>query len=391
MTKSKKSQVTLFIIIGILMLISVGSFIYFRTAVTKAKLEPEIITTKEVPEEINPVNLYIESYIKDNTKHAIKQLSLHGGYIDTNSISINRFEPTEGEGIEFIPDTQDIIPYWHYLSSRNQCGNDCKFDSNAPALCKQGEKCILPSFTGKNSVEEQLEEYIISKLGELDFTPLQQQGFKITPVEKPKSRALIRERDAVITVRYPLKIKTLDTEYKLQDFQIILPTSLSEFYEMAKRITEYESNNCFIGRYVGDVYLPAFYWKGKDIPQLDLPPISEVKIGEFKTKFWVIQDVKNRMKEEIGKAVSKIGIDNTANFHMPHANPNEPNFKVKQGLYYQQIFQPFDKYYNTDVTLTYNPLFHDIYLNIHPNNGGLLMPADFKSPIPLFQSITQTK
>ncbi len=389
--RQKKAQVTIFIILGVVILLAVGLFFLFKGKVEQTKIETGVLTAKEVPQEINPVKLYIDSYIQDQTKQALKIALAHGGYIDYKILKANKFSPTDGNSLELIPDSNDKIPYWHYMISRNTCGSDCAFSSEMPPLCKQGRTCIT---NGRNSVEEQIEKYISQQIKNLDLKSLETGDIaKITPQSEPKVKATIRNEDVVIYVQYPLLVKTANTntEHKIEQFQIITETSLTELYEAAKKIAEYESSNCFIGKYVSQVHMPAYYWSGKDFPQKDLPPTSELTIGNFNNKIFIVDEVKKRVKEEISKAVSDIGIEDTANVRYPEIDCKDDKNKLACGLHYQRIFQPFDRAYDIEARMSYNSAFNDIYFDINPKSGSVLMPKNFASPIPLISGITQTK
>src|SRR3989338_9086643 len=71
--KGKKSQVTIFIIIGMIMVISIGLFIYFKMATSKRIdiLHPESV----------PVSNFVESCIEKVAKEGLATLGLQAGYI----------------------------------------------------------------------------------------------------------------------------------------------------------------------------------------------------------------------------------------------------------------------------------------------------------------------
>src|SRR3989338_1993201 len=78
--KNKKSQVTIYVILGVVIIIAVGLFFLFRGKVEQNKIEIGQITTKPLPQELNPVKLYMDSYIEQKTKDAVKISLAHGGY-----------------------------------------------------------------------------------------------------------------------------------------------------------------------------------------------------------------------------------------------------------------------------------------------------------------------
>ena len=137
---SKKGQLTLYIIIGIIVLLIIGFTIYILTQEKGKDIEPEIPKIhkviygkrKYVPYEPNDLIFGFEkrqaSKIFDNAvkKTGINGLNLlgsQGGYIDTSKLSYNSQDPTAkaSNAILFSQEGSLVVPYWHYMSSDNKC------------------------------------------------------------------------------------------------------------------------------------------------------------------------------------------------------------------------------------------------------------------------------
>jgi len=67
---SKRGQITLFIVIGVLILIIVGIFLYVRAPVDE----------EEVPRDVAPVKVFVEECLEDIGKEAVIENSIQGGY-----------------------------------------------------------------------------------------------------------------------------------------------------------------------------------------------------------------------------------------------------------------------------------------------------------------------
>jgi len=103
----KRGQVTVFIIIGLILLILAGVFIMMRQQAAEEE-PPEI-----VPEQLFPIKSFVDSCVRSASRDALDILGLQGGYIQVPE-SI-RYDP-----LSYLPLTSDStatamkIPYWYY-------------------------------------------------------------------------------------------------------------------------------------------------------------------------------------------------------------------------------------------------------------------------------------
>jgi len=113
---SKKSQVTLFIIIGLVLIVSIGAFIYIKSISVSTDKPLEIIR-EEAPQDFKPVQSYVIQCVEELTKEAFTIIGKNGGYINLedhdytgSAINIDPTYPTESEAL-VISDAQKI-PYF---------------------------------------------------------------------------------------------------------------------------------------------------------------------------------------------------------------------------------------------------------------------------------------
>jgi len=150
----KKAQLTIFLIIGIILLFSSAIVFYIKGEVIEdtAAVLPQI---ERVPLELQPLKTFVENCIRDVATDAIKKLGLYGGYIDpensdyTGTFLTAGYEPTESEVLVFLGDKK--IPYWWFLDSDNDCQALCKFASKRPTTNPTG---------GPTSIVNQINTYI---------------------------------------------------------------------------------------------------------------------------------------------------------------------------------------------------------------------------------------
>src|SRR3989338_7650771 len=83
----KKGQLTVFIIVGILLLIALLIFIYIRSIERQTTIAPELPPREVVPKAVEPVTSFTESCLSSLAADALKIAEEHGGYIYTDRLS----------------------------------------------------------------------------------------------------------------------------------------------------------------------------------------------------------------------------------------------------------------------------------------------------------------
>src|SRR3989338_10422083 len=304
-----KGQATVFIIIGIILLL--GASIYFatQTDVILRTLTTELTVTERTPDELLPVRSYIENCVRTILEEALDTAMQHGGYTSTENFRSNPTFPTDNSNaLDLLPPSQILVPYWYYMESGNNCRENCNFRSEMPGL------------SGQNSIEQQLENHVNRNLVACldNFESFSEEGFTITPQDVVKSETLIRDKDVQIRVTYPLKVAKEDLSADMKEFGTNVPSDLTELYTMAKELRDYEMTTCFLEKHTFD-YFSQFM--GIENPQTDLPPLSKTVSGGFVKKIWLLPQVKENVKQKTFSAVKLIGIFNQTGFTWPLAQP----------------------------------------------------------------------
>ena len=86
---SKKGQATTFVILGIVMLSTVITFVYFKTEILDA-IGKKTLIEEPTTEQIKNLKQYTQSCMKDSIETGISLLGLQGGYI---SQPLDKFPP----------------------------------------------------------------------------------------------------------------------------------------------------------------------------------------------------------------------------------------------------------------------------------------------------------
>ena len=260
----KRGQVTIFVVIGLIMLISVSLFLYFRySAYSGAELvQPEIV----------PVKNFVESCIGAVARNGISILGLNGGYITFP-------EEIENDPLSYLssgPSAAFKNPYWWY-----------KGISRIPSL---------------EDMQGQLDAYIISEMPNCiaDFGELQK-DYNIEAGKKIEAETEFTDNDVRVVMTYPLTIKskTNDTQIKLSKHAVQVPVRLKKTYELAKLIMERENNGSFIER------------KTIDLMVLDPSiPTTDMEVS-CKEKKWLVPEVRGKLKELLQKNLPYIKVAGT--------------------------------------------------------------------------------
>ncbi|MFA6888955.1 MAG: hypothetical protein WC254_05675 [Candidatus Woesearchaeota archaeon] len=154
----KRAQLSIFILIGLFILLIIGFFVFF----SQSEIEQNTIETA------TPIQVYVEQCIQDIGNDAINYLSLQGGYYKT---------PSPYYTFGFYN-----IPYYYY-------------ENNS----------LVPT---QQDIEEQLGYYINQKMPNCidNFTAFTSQGYNIS-TGSLKTTVSLKEDRVVFSVYYPLIIK----------------------------------------------------------------------------------------------------------------------------------------------------------------------------------------
>lgn len=215
MLLEKRGQITYFIVVGILLLIAVVGFLYFRGE--KLDQPPEI---EELDQDILPITNFVHSCLERYATEGVLVLGTQGGYI--------KIPPYIGMNPKsYVSSTQFgnfKVPFWYYEGR-----------SQVPTI---------------NSMERDLAQYIKENLGFClgEF----EQFSNVFNIEKPEPQdiqveATIGEQGVAIKLDYPLTLHILgeDGYFNRDLFEMELPVKLKHMHDLAIRIMERENNDMF--------------------------------------------------------------------------------------------------------------------------------------------------
>ncbi|MBN1544082.1 hypothetical protein JW898_01315 [Candidatus Woesearchaeota archaeon] len=306
----RRAQITVFMIVGIILLFSSALLFYIRGQIVEGIPEEFIPTIEEVPLEAQPVKVFVEDCMKRMGEVAFRQAGLHAGYIDPSDSGMSGrefmvgIEPTESDALMMMGSDNSRVPYWWYLKSRNTCSGNCEFGSLRPALGKGG---------GDASVEAQVDRYIERNLNAClqDFSSFRDQGFTVTVMGPMKSDVRVAEKEVILLLDYPISVELQGRKTDISQFYTKLDLNFKEIYNFATEITNSEIEMFFLELHTMDL-ISMYSWPSS---MEKLPPIADVKIGLGDYRIWTRAETQRKMESFVlPPGIAMLQIDQSRDF-----------------------------------------------------------------------------
>jgi len=226
-SRSKKSQVTIFIILVLLLVISVVSLVLINRYNIVKTARQETLETKEITLDIQPINKFVTECLSTISKDALLKIGKQGGYLFTSQggtlidyldsdeglfyvnfedsrVVYNILKPRFPIG-KFSPDIP-IYP-WKTFPFEDENSNDELF--RAQGIFGFSNLPNLDNFFGPHSIQNQLTNFTSNNIDTcLDFSVFEDQGFRITTEDK-KITTDINENDVLFNMNFPMTIENL--------------------------------------------------------------------------------------------------------------------------------------------------------------------------------------
>lgn len=324
---SKRGQITLFIIIGISIVVLVGIYFMLKSQGTILETENELdLQAEKVGIEFSPIQGYVDNCIYSLSKEAVKKVGLQGGYVDSDVLVANPIDPTEGNAnsLVFFPgDDTYKIAYWWYMDAGNRCDEDgaCSFNSYRPPLTGPEE----------NSIESQLELYVTQNLDKCieGFRPFEIQGFEVTENERPEVDITIASKDIVVQLDYPITAVKENRKQDMRKFFVKLPFNIRKMYDFATTLAEGEGAEKYLERQILNL-ISVFSTTGD---RTSLPPMADMTLdAKSGMKIWTRTEVKEMLQDILTNYVPFIQVIESANFQ-----PIEIENEIAQAVFNMMV------------------------------------------------------
>ncbi len=328
----KKGQITVFIIIGLIILLIIGTVLYLTRKEITRPFEGARPRVAEIPQEVQPLRDLVDSCIRRLATDGLRKIGDNGGYIDTSQLSYNIFQPTEGEAVQFSPGAGPNIAYWWHMSSKNKCGpGACEFSSERPGLYR-GD--------GGTNIEAQLDTYITKGLSDClgNFQEFKQRGCDVQELSEPKVTTNIAQEDIFFTGKYSLRAVCAEQSYEMEDYYVNIDLNMREIYELATELANFQLQQRFLEQVTKN--LIATYG---NMDSSMIPPTRKYEVGPPKPgMFWIKNDILQRIKTLLTAYIPVIQVANVQNYNYIRAPPNVRDKEHYELLYNRQFLIPIN-------------------------------------------------
>ena len=221
----KKGQVTIFIVIGAIILIVSGIIFFYKFYWQKANFEQQQEALANIPSQFLPVETIVQSCFEDTAEQAVKHVALHGGYFNpkpamtviiNDTAELSEFLEAPGEGEEHLFEVFDnrkiSVGYWYF----------------------KGQGRIPPLRFIESQISFYVKEYLSLCLGDLVLTNTNfiynYENINIS------AETRITNKDVVIKLHYPLGVSSKGFNYLVQDKKVNVPINFIGLYDSSKLI-----------------------------------------------------------------------------------------------------------------------------------------------------------
>jgi len=320
----KRGQVTIYIIVGIVILALIAMIFFLRDELVRNDFQSQLRSVK-VPEQIAPVKNYIDDCIEDTTLRGARALGSGGGYIDTPDDSIPRSVVNEFSNSLLLGNNE--VAYWYYKSANNL------------------DKTQIPT---KESMELELEQYINDNF---DFCldgleSYLYEGFEISYDFDVSSDVNIEDSHIEVRVFAPTDISLGNVGQYYSEHLVDVSNNLGKLYRIALDVYEEEEKSRFLEEKTIDIM--SVY---EDIPYSD----SEFTCNR---KSWNKNNVETDFKEIAAFNMNALRLKNS-----------DYTKTLEDNNYFEVNVDAAD-----DVTTKFNYLpSWPFYMDVSPSNGDLLV------------------
>ena len=194
---SKRGQITIFIIVGILLLAGALTFLALKSDIITGGAKERAEQAQEASQLSASVQNYIQSCLENTGKDALIFIGEQGGYYDLPRLSDKSF----------------LLPYYFYNNET--------------------------SLISKEELEKQLSLYVENELFFCirNFVVFEDQGFEIGQKEV-KATTKVAKNKVFFNVNFPVEIKKGETAKSVEKFSVEVPSRLGIIYDVVGELLE---------------------------------------------------------------------------------------------------------------------------------------------------------
>ncbi len=222
----KRGQVTVFIVLGIVVLVVVGLLFSFRSELIEQDFESEM-NSIIVPQQLMPVKTYFDACLVDVVEEGILILGEQGGYIEIPDDIAPRFDNNiHSNSLELGVGSE--VAYWFYETANGI------------------EKEQIPT---TDEMEVQLENYVNENFDRCFYfvDDFEEEGFQIvTPSVTPTSDIKINRNNVQVKVLSNVLVSLKGVSKDLDKHMAVVDSKLGELYDLATKVMDEENKEMFL-------------------------------------------------------------------------------------------------------------------------------------------------
>jgi hypothetical protein len=317
----KRGQLTLFIVIGLLLVVALILVVFFTRETTLRNILPEGL----IPTKTGAIERFIEGCIELTGNDGVSLMGAQGGYI---------YLPPQIENNPLAHINQGLkVPYWQFQQENR-----------------------IPSLP---LMESHLNRYISENLKScLDNLDAFQQEYTIIEKGDVITQTRIREEDVTFTITYPIEVIDKDGN-KITDVEtyfVGLDIRLRHMMEVGRAIMETEALQQKFERLTIDLYAldPAIPTSGTDI--------------QCGRKTWLKTEIEEKLKTLLRTNLPQVRVDYTTYNSIPDSLPYMQNHYVWRVT---PIAYP-------DITTSFTFIENPFRLSVRPSSGNTLRSNQLK-------------
>lgn len=356
----KRGQVTLFVILGLIVLILVSVVIFMSQK--KVDQPPiERIFQAQYNEKMQPLANDISFCINTLGQKAFEEIGAKGGYINPGQLKYGLKPEYMNDGVELFPGSGVVLPYWYSIDGAPRCEN-CVANFDVPPLVGSSPKSV------QSQVQTYVEENIVSCMNDFeDYKNEMDIKYGV-----PKATVIFRDESTFIGLNWSVDAIFPDgNNASMSTYSSVIDLEFKKVYDLALDVLgqmELYDTDKKLERFTSDV-ITMMGLGGRDalIPPVEGPSISTLEAP----RIWNLRETKDYLKQGLSGNLNYVQIIGSRDSFVSTTNDS----------YFNSIYSSFQNYIYTDndflsktrVRFDYEPIW-PMYLGVTPGFGEIAMP-----------------
>jgi hypothetical protein len=362
--RTKKGQITIFVILGIILII--GAFLFFALQSLTAESDVRQLerSVERVDETYRPVQQYVEQCLSIVGKQGLDIIGKHGGYINPVSATSQnnlRFDQTniwDSDGVSLTGSEDGFVAYWAH--------------STLPVESTTLQ--VAFSMPTLDEIRLDHENYINTRLLHClnDFDQLEFRDAKITILDTPKTQVVYSDEFVALKTELTIDVNLPDGSSKsIEGYYTTLPVPFKRYYSQAKFLTAQTVDK----NYLENMMLGLISYYGR-VDFTSLPPFFATSSNSVPIT-WTQQRVNMQLQELAQTYVPALKIQGTKNAQ----NINLEGLSEEEKQFFNLFFLPALYSANSELEIQHIFLNWPVYSKVRgsDSSGELIKPTRLAS------------